>query len=213
MGVWRSRIYEMFGRRVDNVENKNRALEKRVDELEATIHLKDKIITAAQANRLTIEPEEETSNAELVKAFDVIRETAKGNHNKVIFDKYDCCDELIWHVEELAGELQKYGYKVKLTKPNLAGNRELKVSWKKLKATPAPQIDPDKKYILPMEKFEGNVLYGRYKWYAFKNEEGFWNSFAHISNEQAMGNYAVQGKDILNAPDWVKAIKPIEVKE
>ena len=64
-----------------------------------------------------------------------------------------------------------------------------------------------------LEKFEGNVLYGRYKWYAFKNEEGFWNSFAHISNEQAMGNYAVQGKDILNAPDWVKAIKPIEVKE
>lgn len=212
MGVWRSRIYEIFGRRVDNVENKNRALEKRVDELEATIHLKDKIITAAQANRLTIEPEEETSNAELVKAFDVIRETAKGNHSKVIFDKYDCCDELIWHVEELAGELQKYGYKVKLTKPNLAGNRELKVSWKKLKATPAPQIDPDKKYILPME---GTVKAGlpHQTLYAFRVNDT-WVTSLETEDAKAIGNMQyVYGKNIIDAPDWVKAIKPIEVEE
>lgn len=212
MAVWRSRIYEMFGRRVDNVENKNRALEKRVDELEATIHLKDKIITAAQANRLTIEPEEETSNAELVKAFDVIRETAKGNHNKVIFDKYDCCDELIWHVEELAGELQKYGYKVKLTKPNLAGNRELKVSWKKLKATPAPQIDPDKTDILPMEGSDRFAKKDLDKWIFIGDgrtaEEAFHSTCLYHND-----TFTVQGRDILDGPDWVKAIKPIEVEE
>ncbi|WP_323067333.1 hypothetical protein [Limosilactobacillus reuteri] len=110
------------------------------------------------------------------------------------------------YLEDLEQELKKYNYATHLTDYGLV------VAWPRNKAN-VPVIDPDKKYILPMEKFEGNVLYGRYKWYAFKNEEGFWNSFAHISNEQAMGNYAVQGKDILNAPDWVKAIKPIEVKE
>lgn len=217
MAVWRSYIYEMFGHRVDNVENKNRVLEKRVDELEATIHLKNKIITAAQAYRLTIESEEETSNAELVEAFDVIRKTTKGHHNKVVFDKYDCCDELIWHVEELASELQKYGYKVKLTKPNLAGNRKLKVSWKKPKVTPAesigsaPQIDPDKKYILPMERTTTSDYMRNYAYY----NTGHWLvSGGALDDDWAeRSGYTVYGKDILSAPDWVKAIKPIEVKE
>lgn len=136
MGLWRSYRYEMFRHRMDNVENKNRELEKRVDELEATIHLKDKIITATHASRMTIEPKGELSNAELVRVFDLIREAVVDGQRKLILYKYDnwvvSSDDRCWHVEQLAEELQKYGYQVKITKmKNTLNNKRLRISWKK----------------------------------------------------------------------------------
>lgn len=193
--------------------------------------LKDKyqknIITAEEAAGRLQQIEEEALPKELNNAFVAIDkalndeqdslilfEYTKENNGYTAFDfpRYEMVR--VYHIKSLAEALRKYGYRVDIYDPEDDYGLRLKICLRgegnKLESS---KIDPDKKYILPMEKFEGNVLYGRYKWYAFKNEEGFWNSFAHISNEQVMGNYAVQGKDILNAPDWVKAIKPIEVKE
>ncbi|MCC4466423.1 hypothetical protein [Limosilactobacillus reuteri] len=192
------------------------------------IELKDKyqknIITAEEAAGRLQQIEEEALPKELNNAFVAIDKALNDEQDSLILFEYTkeyedkwcttCNMVRVYHIKRLAEALRKYGYRVDIYDPEDEYGLRIKIHLRdeedKLESS---KIDPDKKYILPMEKFEGNVLYGRYKWYAFKNEEGFWNSFAHISNEQAMGNYAVQGKDILNAPDWVKAIKPIEVKE
>lgn len=211
-----------------SLKNDVKAILKRLDNLEqnseglkSVLHWRDNIITADEAFNNVEEKEEACIPKELDEAFKEIRQAIDNEETSVKLYEYEY-DPTPWgtaykrkyHLNNLIRLLPNYGYSVEVQQEedNSYHNYVL-VSWYKKKDTSTPQIDPNKKYILPMEKFEGNVLYGRYKWYAFKNEEGFWNSFAHISNEQAMGNYAVQGKDILNAPDWVKAIKPIEVKE
>lgn len=198
-------------------------LEKKIESLTWRAN----VITAEEAAERFRQIENKALPKELNKAFVAIDEAINNEQDSLIlfeytrenngytafdFPRYEMVR--VYHIESLAEALRKYGYRVDIYDPEDDYGLRLKICLRgegnKLMSS---KIDPDKKYILPMEKFEGNVLYGRYKWYAFKNEEGFWNSFAHISNEQAMGNYAVQGKDILNAPDWVKAIKPIEVKE
>ncbi|QWS05311.1 hypothetical protein [Limosilactobacillus reuteri] len=198
-----------------------RNLKKRCNDLEEKIESlawRDSIVTADEATAQLEAKIQAEMPKELGKVFEKIRKAIDKKENSITIparhvqrepqDNSSVCHVFSYnsYLEDLEQELKKYKYATHLTDNGLV------VAWPRKKVN-TPVIDPDKKYILPMEKFEGNVLYGRYKWYAFKNEEGFWNSFAHISNEQAMGNYAVQGKDILNAPDWVKAIKPIEVKE
>ena len=177
----------------------------------------DKVLTADEAFKKSIQAQDTHNKEVLSSVFERINHAVDTGIRSITLSDDWGSGFTLSDFRSLEKLLPKYGFKVRVEKEDSTFDAFLTISWdkenyKKDKAN-GSQIDPDKKYILPMEKFEGNVLYGRYKWYAFKNEEGFWNSFAHISNEQAMGNYAVQGKDILNAPDWVKAIKPIEVKE
>lgn len=177
----------------------------------------DKVLTADEAFKKSIQAQDTHNKEVLSSVFERINHAVDTGIRSITLSDNWGSSFTLSDFRSLEKLLPKYGFKVRVEKEDSTFDAFLTISWdkenyKKDKAN-GSQIDPDKKYILPMEKFEGNVLYGRYKWYAFKNEEGFWNSFAHISNEQAMGNYAVQGKDILNAPDWVKAIKPIEVKE
>lgn len=177
----------------------------------------DKILTADEAFKKSIQAQDTHNKEVLSSVFERINHAVDTGIRSITLSDDWSSGFRLSDFRSLEKMLPKYGFKVKVEKEDSTFDAFLTISWdkenyKKDKSN-GSQIDPDKKYILPMEKFEGNVLYGRYKWYAFKNEEGFWNSFAHISNEQAMGNYAVQGKDILNAPDWVKAIKPIEVKK
>lgn len=75
-------------------------------------------------------------------------------------------------------------------------------------------IDPNKKYILPMEGTEhdsvgvgGNQL----KIYACKVNGG-WRTVETINAQHAkFFNFTVTAKDIEDAPEWVKAIEPVEV--
>lgn len=202
---------------ITDIKNDVQSIKKQLTDLEASSNWQDNIITAEEATAQLEAKIQAEMPKELGEVFEKIRKAIDDKKNSIKIPPYNIQYErhdnarvsaisYNPYLEDLEQELKKYNYATHLTDYGLV------VAWPRNKAN-VPVIDPDKKYILPMEKFEGNVLYGRYKWYAFKNEEGFWNSFAHISNEQAMGNYAVQGKDILNAPDWVKAIKPIEVKE
>ncbi len=177
----------------------------------------DKVLTADEAFKKSIQAQDTHNKEVLSSVFERINHAVDTGIRSITLSDDWGSSFTLSDFRSLEKLLPKYGFKVRVEKEDSTFDAFLTISWdkenyKKDKSN-GSKIDPDKKYILPMEKFEGNVLYGRYKWYAFKNEEGFWNSFAHISNEQAMGNYAVQGKDILNAPDWVKAIKPIEVKE
>ncbi|OPG87594.1 hypothetical protein [Limosilactobacillus reuteri] len=177
----------------------------------------DKVLTADEAFKKSIQAQDTHNKEVLSSVFERINHAVDTGIRSITLSDDWGSGFTLSDFRSLEKLLPKYGFKVRVEKEDSTFEDFLIISWdkenyKKDKSN-GSKIDPDKKYILPMEKFEGNVLYGRYKWYAFKNEEGFWNSFAHISNEQAMGNYAVQGKDILNAPDWVKAIKPIEVKE
>lgn len=177
----------------------------------------DKVLTADEAFKKSIQAQDTHNKEVLSSVFERINHAVDTGIRSITLSDDWGSGFTLSDFRSLEKLLPKYGFKVRVEKEDSTFEAFLIISWdkenyKKDKSN-GSKIDPDKKYILPMEKFEGNVLYGRYKWYAFKNEEGFWNSFAHISNEQAMGNYAVQGKDILNAPDWVKAIKPIEVKE
>ena len=177
----------------------------------------DKVLTADEAFKKSIQAQDTHNKEVLSSVFERINHAVDTGIRSITLSDDWGSSFTLSDFRSLEKLLPKYGFKVRGEKEDSTFDAFLTISWdkenyKKDKSN-GSKIDPDKKYILPMEKFEGNVLYGRYKWYAFKNEEGFWNSFAHISNEQAMGNYAVQGKDILNAPDWVKAIKPIEVKE
>lgn len=73
-------------------------------------------------------------------------------------------------------------------------------------------LDPNKKYILPMEGTEaedclGNMAYS----YAAKQEGGSW----YIGHKSPFADpkihFTVTAKDIEDAPDWVKAIEPVEV--
>lgn len=75
-------------------------------------------------------------------------------------------------------------------------------------------LDPNKKYILPMEGTEaedclGNMVYS----YAAKQEGGSW----YIGHKSPFADpkihFTVTAKDIENAPEWVKAIEPVEVKD
>ena len=177
----------------------------------------DKVLTADEAFKKSIQAQDTHNKEVLSSVFERINHAVDTGIRSITLSDDWGSGFTLSDFRSLEKLLPKYGFKVRVEKEDSTFEDFLIISWdkenyKKDKSN-GSKIDPDKKYILPMEKFEGNVLYSRYKWYAFKNEEGFWNSFAHISNEQAMGNYAVQGKDILNAPDWVKAIKPIEVKE
>lgn len=208
---------------VTGIKKDIQSIKERLADLENSSSWQDNIITAEEAAGRLRQIENEALPRELNKAFATIDEALNDEQDSLMLFEYTkeyedqrCTTYNMvraYHIKRLAEILRKYGYRVDIYDLKDEYGLRIKIYLRDNDKLESSKIDPDKKYILPMEKFEGNVLYGRYKWYAFKNEEGFWNSFAHISNEQAMGNYAVQGKDILNAPDWVKAIKPIEVKE
>ena len=87
----------------------------------------------------------------------------------------------------------------------------LKISW-----SSESLVDPNKKYILPMDDVYsldsyGNSLTG----YAYKGTNGSW--FMAVIGTNVNGEdierlgYTVTAKDIEEAPGWVKAIEPVEV--
>ena len=75
-------------------------------------------------------------------------------------------------------------------------------------------IDPNKKYILPMEGTEEHGCLGETtQGYAYKNRHGVWTICHVFGVEGIMDERVVTAKDIEEAPEWVKAIEPVEVEE
>ena len=69
-------------------------------------------------------------------------------------------------------------------------------------------LDPDKKYILPLE--EAETTDGAY-YYAVR-DGGKWKiAVSYNPSELEAFRFTVTAKDIEDAPEWVKAIEPVEV--
>lgn len=70
-------------------------------------------------------------------------------------------------------------------------------------------LDPNKKYILPLE--EAETTDGAY-YYAVR-DGGKWKiAVSYNPSELEAFRFTVTAKDIEDAPDWVKAIEPVEVQ-
>ena len=69
--------------------------------------------------------------------------------------------------------------------------------------------DKPKRYVLPMERTklaDGTIAY------ATLDRTGVWTIKGYVENQSAVTFHATVTKsDIESAPDWVKAIKPVEV--
>ena len=83
----------------------------------------------------------------------------------------------------------------------------LKISW-----SSESLVDPNKKYILPMEGTEEHGCLGETtQGYAYKNRRGVWTICHVFGAGGIMDERVVTAKDIEEAPEWVKAIEPVEV--
>lgn len=153
-------------------------------------------ITAREAYQQT---EKETQIKEIAKAYEAIREAVDLGMTSIElwFDDLNTCD-LVFN------ELVRQGYNLEQKKVN--NDWQLEVNWENV------DLDPNKKYILPMEGTEaedclGNMAYS----YAAKQEGGSW----YIGHKSPFADpkihFTVTAKDIEEAPEWVKAIEPVEV--
>ena len=156
-------------------------------------------ITAREAYQQT---EKETQIKEIAKAYEAIREAVDLGMTsiKLWFDDLNTCD-LVFN------ELVRQGYNLEQKKVN--NDWQLEVNWENV------DLDPNKKYILPMEGAYSRDCYGNdLTGYAYKGTNGSW-FMALITNDEDMERlgYTVTAKDIEEAPEWVKAIEPVEVEE
>lgn len=187
---------------------------KQLQEIEYTERLRDNAITAVDALAQVKEREEASASVELSKAFEEIRQAVDEDGTSVrmyefeyTFDGY----ERKYHLNNLMRLLPNYNYRVTLHKSDDFRERYVEAFWGEVKDKSTSKIDPNKKYILPMDgTLQG---WGDTKSYATIENE-VWEVWQASSEDQIIrGKQYVQGEDILNAPDWVKAIKPIEVNK
>lgn len=76
-------------------------------------------------------------------------------------------------------------------------------------------LDPNKKYILPMEGTASLNYYGdTITKYAVLGSKGNWDILNMLGNQDAADcvGCIVTAKDLEDAPEWVKAIEPVEVE-
>ncbi|MCD7123311.1 hypothetical protein [Limosilactobacillus caviae] len=197
-------------------------LEKKIESLTWRAN----VITAEEAAERFRQIENKALPKELNKAFVAIDEAINNEQDSLIlfeytrenngytafdFPRYEMVR--VYHIESLAEALRKYGYRVDIYDPEDDYGLRLKICLRgegnKLMSS---KIDPDKKYILPMKGTDWIDKGVRYYATIHKN---YWEPLKWTGGVLPPYGplYEVQGRDIIDAPDWVKAIKPIEVKE
>lgn len=203
---------------ITDIKKDIRSIKAQLTDLEASSNWQDNIITAKEATAQLEAKIQAEMPKELGEVFKKIRKAIDDKKNSIKISPYNIQYErhdnarvsaisYNPYLEDLEQELKKYNYATHLTDYGLV------VAWPRNKAN-VPVIDPDKKYILPMEGYVGGYGVSDDTFYAFKLDDESWRSIAHRDNKHAIrDHYAVWGRDIIDGPDWVKAIKPIEVKE
>lgn len=154
-------------------------------------------ITAREAYQQT---EKETQIKEIAKAYEAIREAVDLGMTsiKLWFDDLNTCD-LVFN------ELVRQGYNLEQKKVN--NDWQLEVNWENV------DLDPNKKYILPMEGTKEHGCPGETtQGYAYKNRRGIWTICHVFGAGGIVDERVVTAKDIEEAPEWVKAIEPVEVE-
>ena len=200
---------------ITDIKNDVQSIKKQLTDLEASSNWQDNIITAEEATAQLEAKIQAEMPKELGEVFEKIRKAIDDKKNSIKIPPYNIQYErhdnarvsaisYNPYLEDLEQELKKYNYATHLTDYGLV------VAWPRNKAN-VPVIDPDKKYILPMERTTTSDYMRNYAYY----NTGHWLvSGGALDDDWAeRSGYTVQGKDILSAPDWVKAIKPIEVEE
>lgn len=159
-----------------------------------------KKITASEAYRQTEIGYKENCLRELNQAYESIENAANQGISKLSLYYHDFV-----MANKIFGELTSQGYSTCLTYDR--ERWELEVSWSIL------DVNPDKKYILPMEGAYSRDCYGNdLTGYAYKGTNGSWFMALRTNDEDMEGlGYTVTAKDIEEAPEWVKALEPVEV--
>ena len=145
--------------------------------------------------------EKETQMKTIAAAYEAIREAVGLGmiSIKLWFEDLNTCD-LVFN------ELVKQGYNLEQKKVN--NDWQLEVNWENV------DLDPNKKYILPMDDTDIEAPYGSEKAYAYKHDDGYWDIERFYGDWDGRPTYIiVTAKDIEEAPDWVRAIEPVEVEE
>lgn len=158
-------------------------------------------MTAREAHKRSVGTEEDYIKL-LIDVYNFINEEVNNRNTSI-----DYWIDSLYLADRVFNELVKQGYNVNLEKDMGADKVwHLSIEWKNV------DLDPNKKYILPMEGTEaedclGNMVYS----YAAKQEGGSW----YIGHKSPFADpkihFTVTAKDIEDAPEWVKAIEPVEV--
>ena len=201
---------------ITDIKKDIRSIKAQLTDLEASSNWQDNIITAEEATAQLEAKIQAEMSKELGEVFKKIRKAIDDKKNSIKISPYNIQYErhdnarvsaisYNPYLEDLEQELKKYNYATHLTDYGLV------VAWPRNKAN-VPVIDPDKKYILPMEGSDRFAKKDLDKWIFIGDgrtaEEAFHSTCLYHND-----TFTVQGRDILDGPDWVKAIKPIEVEE
>lgn len=184
---------------------------KQLQEIEYTERLRDNAITAVDALAQVKEREEASASVELSKAFEEIRQAVDEDGTSVrmyeyenTFDGY----ERKYHLNNLMKLLPNYNYRVTLHNSDDFRERFVEVFWSEVNDKSTSEIDPNKNYILQLN---AAAPFGTCY---VSCESGIWAIDIALNNEDALDRgYIVKGGRLKDAPDWVKAIKPIEVNK
>lgn len=216
------KIMDKFGLR--KIKTTISTLEQDVESIKATLtekeeitHWQDSIITAEEAARRLRQVEERELPKELNSIFREINNAIDGEQSRLILFEYeraypdayfDYSMKRVYHADSVAKELSKYNYDVRVEGATDEFGEKIIISWSKNN----PKIDPDKKYILPMEGSDRFAKKDLDKW-IFIGDGRTAEEASHSTCLYHNDTFTVQGREILDGPDWVKAIKPIEVEE
>lgn len=150
-------------------------------------------ITAREAYKQSVETEEYLNTLRAVYS-DIQGNIKDGYTNAHFF--YDSMSL----VNRVYRELLAQDYNLTLEKEKTCYH--LTVDWSDV------DLDPNKKYILPLE--EAETTNGAY-YYAVRDGGKWQIAVSYNPSELEAFRFIVTAKDIEDAPEWVKAIEPVEV--
>ena len=154
-------------------------------------------MTAREAHKRSVGTEEDYIKV-LIDVYNFIHEEVDNRNTSI-----DYWIDSLYLADRVFNELVKQGYNVNLEKDMGADKVwHLSIEWENV------DLDPNKKYILPLE--EAETTDGAY-YYAVR-DGGKWKiAVSYNPSELEAFRFTVTAKDIEDAPDWVKAIEPVEV--
>lgn len=161
-------------------------------------------ITAREAHKRSVGTDEDYIEL-LIEIYDSInKEVAKRNTS------INCWIGNPYLADRVFNELVKQGYNVNLEKDMGADKVwHLYIDWENV------DLDPNKKYILPMDDTASLNYYGdTITKYAVLGSKGNWDILNMLGNQDAADcvGCIVTAKDLEDAPEWVKVLEPVEVE-
>lgn len=206
--------------------------EDRLDKLQNDLECKSQgeplqgvnVINAEEAANRVEKAAQKALPHELKEAFDEINSAVENEQQSVRLFQYElgayvCANgkprrKRIYHIDALSKKLKKYGYETKLD--SNGPNSFLEVSWKGKETSDISKIDPAKKYVLPLEDTECEITdsaTGKAISYEVAYACPRDDKWKIIYDRKICSDaVVVPGKNIINAPNWVKSIEPIEIE-